>query len=57
MQCLQAFLKSGRPLLLSNGLDISMVDELEINAEHELRTASTQTYIRVHSSYARRKAE
>ncbi|OJT08457.1 hypothetical protein TRAPUB_640 [Trametes pubescens] len=52
-----AFLKSGRPLLLSNGLDISMVDELEINAEHELRTASTQTYIRVQSSYARRKAE
>ncbi|KAI0639896.1 hypothetical protein C8Q77DRAFT_1083515 [Trametes polyzona] len=52
-----AFLKSGRPLLLSNGLDISMVDELEQHAERELREASIKTYIRVESVYARRKAE
>ncbi|KAI0830806.1 hypothetical protein BC628DRAFT_1312421 [Trametes gibbosa] len=52
-----AFLKSGRPLLLSNGLDISIVDEVELNAERELRESSMQTYIRVQTVYARRKAE
>lgn len=34
-----------------------MVDELESNAEQELRAASIQTYIRVQSVYARRKAD
>ncbi|KAI0673624.1 hypothetical protein C8Q78DRAFT_1018090 [Trametes maxima] len=51
-----AFLKSGRPLLLSNGLDVCVVDELELNAERELREARVQTYIRVQNVYARRKA-
>ncbi|KAI0375494.1 hypothetical protein BV20DRAFT_960668 [Pilatotrama ljubarskyi] len=51
-----AFLKSGRPLLLSNDLDISVVDELESNAERELLEASASTYIRVQNVYARRKA-
>ncbi|KAI9057027.1 hypothetical protein FKP32DRAFT_1615516 [Trametes sanguinea] len=51
-----AFLKSGRPLLLGNGLDISLVDELETEAERELREAGAQTYIRVQNVYARRKA-
>ncbi|KAI0361087.1 hypothetical protein OH77DRAFT_1417285 [Trametes cingulata] len=51
-----AFLKSGRPLLLSNDLDISVVDELESNAERELTEASAPTYIRVQNVYARRKA-
>ncbi|KAJ8494525.1 hypothetical protein ONZ51_g2288 [Trametes cubensis] len=51
-----AFLKSGRPLLLSNGLDIAMVDELEANAERELIDAGAQTYIRVQNVYARRRA-
>ncbi|KAI0715061.1 hypothetical protein C8Q76DRAFT_729407 [Earliella scabrosa] len=50
-----AFLKSGRPLLLGSEIDYSMVDELESNAERELLEASTETYIRVQSVYARRK--
>ena len=52
----QAFLKSGRPLLLRNGLAIAMVDELAANAERELIDAGAQTYIRVQNVYARRRA-
>ena len=52
----QAFLKSGRPLLLSSDIDYDLVDQLEQNAERELCEASTQTYIRVQTVYARRKA-
>ncbi|KAH9858293.1 hypothetical protein C2E23DRAFT_803416 [Lenzites betulinus] len=52
-----AFLKSGRPLLLSTGLDIMLVDEIELNAEDELRASSAKTYIRVQTVHARRKAE
>ncbi|KAI0778675.1 S-adenosyl-L-methionine-dependent methyltransferase [Trametes elegans] len=51
-----AFLKSGRPLLLGNDMDIMTVDELETNAERELLEATVQTYIRVQRVYARRKA-
>ncbi len=50
----QAFLKSGRPLLLSNDVDVSVVDELESNAERELLEASAETYIRVQNVWARR---
>lgn len=52
---IRAFLKSGRPLLLSNDVDLDTVEDLEGRAEQELLDASTQTYIRVQSVYARRK--
>ena len=51
----QAFLKSGRPLLLGSNLDVLLVDELELNAERELLEAKTRSYIRVQNVYARRK--
>ncbi|KAF7303013.1 hypothetical protein MKEN_01264300 [Mycena kentingensis (nom. inval.)] len=35
-----AFLKSGRPLLLGSGVPESIVDELQLNAEHEASTAA-----------------
>ncbi|EJF67127.1 hypothetical protein BD309DRAFT_946205 [Dichomitus squalens] len=50
-----AFIKSGRPLLLGSDLDVSIVDELELNAERELLEAKTRSYIRVQDVYARRK--
>lgn len=50
-----SFLKSGRPLLLGNGVSEQIVDELQRNAEHELRTAALPQYIRVQSVYCRKK--
>ncbi|RDX51938.1 hypothetical protein OH76DRAFT_1481027 [Lentinus brumalis] len=50
-----AFLKSGRPLLLGSDLDYVLVEELEMDAMRELMEATTETYIRVQSAYARRK--
>ncbi|KAJ7708943.1 hypothetical protein B0H17DRAFT_1031304 [Mycena rosella] len=49
------FLKSGRPLLLSSGVPEPVVDELQVNAEHELRSAARPQYIRLQSVYCRKK--
>lgn len=53
----QAFLRSGRPLLLSSGIAEFLVDELEENARMELMEARTQTYIRVENVYALRRRD
>ncbi|KAJ7492216.1 hypothetical protein FB451DRAFT_1551624 [Mycena latifolia] len=50
-----SFLKSGRPLLLGSGVPEQIVDELQINAELELRSAARPQYIRVQSVYCRKK--
>ncbi|KAF7356192.1 hypothetical protein MVEN_00950500 [Mycena venus] len=50
-----AFLKSGRPLLLGSGVPEPIVDELQVNAERELRTAARAQYIRCQSVYCRKK--
>ncbi|KAI0756516.1 hypothetical protein C8Q80DRAFT_1129062 [Daedaleopsis nitida] len=50
-----AFLKSGRPLLLGNEVDYETVQELESNAERELKEGKVPTYVRVQNVYARRK--
>ncbi|KAJ7687416.1 hypothetical protein B0H17DRAFT_1070141 [Mycena rosella] len=50
-----SFLKSGRPLLLGSGVPEHIVDELQGNAERELRSAARPQYIRVQSVYARKK--
>ncbi|KAI0274910.1 S-adenosyl-L-methionine-dependent methyltransferase [Gloeopeniophorella convolvens] len=52
---IQAFLRSGRPLLLGNGLPEPLVDELQNNAHVELKEARTVSYIRVEQVYARKK--
>ncbi|KAJ6623079.1 hypothetical protein B0H10DRAFT_2011056 [Mycena sp. CBHHK59/15] len=50
-----AFLKSGRPLLLGSGVPEPIVDELQVNAERELRAATYPQYVRLQSLYARKK--
>ncbi|OCH88758.1 S-adenosyl-L-methionine-dependent methyltransferase [Obba rivulosa] len=50
-----AFLKSGRPLLLSSGMDEAVVNEVEANACRELLEARTPSYILVEKVYARKK--
>ncbi|KAJ7755057.1 hypothetical protein DFH07DRAFT_500073 [Mycena maculata] len=50
-----SFLKSGRPLLLGSGVPEHIVDELQMNAERELRTAARPQYIRLQSVYCRKK--
>ncbi|KAF7347471.1 hypothetical protein MVEN_01503200 [Mycena venus] len=50
-----SFLKSGRPLLLGSGVPERIVDELQVNAERELRTAARAQYIRCQSVYCRKK--
>jgi len=50
-----AFLKSGRPLLLSSGVPESVVNELQTNAERELRDAARPQYVRIQSIYCRKK--
>ncbi|KAJ7292900.1 hypothetical protein C8J57DRAFT_1267514 [Mycena rebaudengoi] len=50
-----AFLKSGRPLLLGSGVPEAIVDELQLNAERELRSCARQQYIRCQSVHARKK--
>lgn len=52
---LQTFLKSGRPLLLGTGVPEDTVDELEVNAERELKSASRLQYIRCQSIYCHKK--
>jgi len=50
-----SFLKSGRPLLLGSGVPEPIVDELQLNAERELRSAARPQYIRLQSVYCRKK--
>ena len=52
---LQAFLKSGRPLLLGSGLPEAYVDELTQLAHNEVEAAQTVTFCRVESVYARKR--
>lgn len=47
-------MRSGRPLLLSAGLDVDYVEELEYLACQELDEAITPLYIRLQNVYARR---
>jgi hypothetical protein len=51
----QAFMRSGRPLLLRSGVPEAVVDELQSNAEREMIEAHLSQYIRVQSVYARKK--
>lgn len=55
MHFIQAFIQSGRPLLLGSGLPESLVNELEERANAELHEARWPQYIRVQNVYARRK--
>ncbi|KAK7465267.1 hypothetical protein VKT23_005246 [Stygiomarasmius scandens] len=50
-----AFLKSGRPLLLGNGVSEDVVHELQVNAEREQKTASQRHYVRLQSVWAEKK--
>lgn len=50
-----SFLKSGRPLLLSNGLPEDLVNEYEEKARNELMDARIPTYVRVENVYALKK--
>jgi hypothetical protein len=52
----QAFLRSGRPLLLGSGLPESFVDELEHRAHVELMEARTVSYVRLERVYARKRS-
>jgi hypothetical protein len=51
----QAFLRSGRPLLLGSGLSESLVDEVQHRATSELMNARVVSYIRCERVYARKK--
>jgi hypothetical protein len=51
----KAFMKSGRPLLLGNGLTEDFVDQLENNAVAELNEAITPVYVCIQNVYARKK--
>ncbi|KAF9817961.1 hypothetical protein IEO21_03036 [Rhodonia placenta] len=50
-----SFLKSGRPLLLSNGWPEELVNEYEEKARNELMDARIPTYVRVENVYALKK--
>lgn len=52
----QAFLKSGRPLLLGTGIPEHMLNDCEDAARRELLEAKIPTYVLVEDVYARRKA-
>ncbi|KAG9313965.1 S-adenosyl-L-methionine-dependent methyltransferase [Chiua virens] len=52
---LQAFMKSGRPLLLGHGLSAEFVDAIERNACAELDTAETPVYVLIQNVYARKR--
>ncbi|KAI9511740.1 S-adenosyl-L-methionine-dependent methyltransferase [Russula earlei] len=52
---MQAFLRSGRPLLLGSGLSEPLVDELQSRADMELKEARTVSYVRVERVYARKR--
>lgn len=51
----QAFLKSGRPLLLGSGVPEDLVNELEANAVKELHSGRARHYIRLQCVHARKK--
>lgn len=51
----QAFLKSGRPLLLGSGVPEAVVDELQSGATRELVDATLRQWIRLQRVYARKK--
>lgn len=48
-------MRSGRPLLLGNGLSEEFVDQLENNAVAELDEAITPVYVCIQNVYARKK--
>ncbi|KAJ3717267.1 hypothetical protein DFJ43DRAFT_1099560 [Lentinula guzmanii] len=50
-----AFLKSGRPLLLSSGLPEDLVNELEANAARELQFTKARHYVRLQCLHARKR--
>jgi hypothetical protein len=52
----QAFLLSGRPLLLGSGLSESLVDEVQRRATSEIKEARTVSYIRLERVYARKRS-
>ncbi|OBZ79387.1 hypothetical protein A0H81_01267 [Grifola frondosa] len=52
-----AFLKSGRPLLLGNGMQESVLDDIEERARRELLECRCRTYIRVEHVYARKRLQ
>jgi len=51
----QAFVKSGRPMLLSSGLRESLVDELEVNTMRELMDAKLPQYLKMQVVHALKK--
>lgn len=51
----QAFLKSGRPLLLGHGISPELVDALEQNAYTELDEAVVPLYVLIQNVYARKR--
>ncbi|EGO05266.1 hypothetical protein SERLA73DRAFT_82854 [Serpula lacrymans var. lacrymans S7.3] len=50
-----AFMRSGRPLLLSGGLSEEFVDDIMAKAQDELMEAKTPIYVHVQNVYARKK--
>jgi len=53
---IQAFLLSGRPLLLGSGLSESLVDEVQRRATLELMEGRTVSYVRLERVYARKRS-
>jgi len=53
----QAFVRSGRPLLLGSGLPEDLVDELEKNMMIEIAERKTTQYTRLQCVYARKKVK
>jgi hypothetical protein len=53
--CTSAFMKSGRPLLISGGLSEDFVIELEADVESEMRSGKTGYYACFQTVYARKK--
>lgn len=51
----QAFMKSGRPLLLSSGMSESLVAEIEMEANRDLYELRTSHYVRLQRVYALKK--
>ena len=52
----QAFLRSGRPLLLGSGHSEPLVDELQHRAHLEVKEARIASYIRIERVYARKRS-
>lgn len=51
----QAFLKSGRPLLLGSGVPEDLVNEMESNAHNELLSGKGRFYIRLQCVHGRKR--